>query len=504
MKKSIQLPLQTISLTVAFMMWVLISSLLPNIKGDIQLTPTQASWVTAIPVILGSILRVPIGFYTNRFGSRSLFVFSFIILLVPVAYLSYAHSFLDLMISGFLLGVGGATFSIGVTSLPKYFPKEKHGTINGIYGVGNLGTAVTTFFAPILASIVGWNITVRLCLILLIVFAALNFIFGDNKEKREKHSLSEQFKGVYKNEKLWFLSIFYFITFGVFVAFTVYLPNFLVSSLDLSKVDAGIRTAGFIVIATLIRPVGGYLSDKFNPYGVLMFIFAGLTLSGVLLSFSLNLPLFTVGCLTIAVCAGIGNGAVFKLVPLHFSKQGGIVNGIVAAAGGLGGFFPPLILTTLYGITGHYAIGFMALSESALASFILVIWMAYREKLQLSKQIVDSTADGIMVTDLNGHIQSVNRAFTLVTGYREEEVTGKNVNILSSGKQDQSFYKTFWTSLREKGNWQGEIINKRKSGEIYQELLTVNTLEDSQGDPQGFVGIFSDVSKIEGNNPQKV
>ncbi|PEZ08977.1 MFS transporter [Bacillus sp. AFS018417] len=381
-----QLGLQTSNLVMGFMVWVILSSLMPFIKADIALTAGQISLVTAVPVILGSILRIPIGYWTNRFGARKLFFISFIILLFPVFYISKATSMLDLIIGGLFAGVGGAVFSVGVTALPKYYPKEKHGFVNGIYGVGNAGTAVTSFLAPVLATSFGWRTTVQMYLILLAAFALLNFLLGDRNEKKVNTPLMEQIKGVYKNEKLWFLCIFYFLTFGSFVAFTVYLPNFLVSHFGLAKVDAGLRTAGFIVLATIMRPIGGWLGDKFNPFKILIFVFIGLTLSGIILSFMPSMHVYTFGCLLVAFCAGIGNGTIFKLVPMYFSKQAGIVNGLVSALGGLGGFFPPLILTILFQFTGHYAIGFMALSEVALACLIITVWMYSQEKLLVMLQ----------------------------------------------------------------------------------------------------------------------
>lgn len=379
----LQLPLQTTSLMVGFMVWVLISSLMTSIRADIELTSSQVSLVTAVPVILGSLLRVFIGFWTNRFGARMLFAISFIALLFPIYYISIADSFMDLIIGGLFLGIAGATFSIGVTSLPKYYPKEKHGFVNGIYGAGNIGTAVTSFSAPVLAVNFGWVATMRMFLVLVILFALLNFILGDRKEPRVQTPLMEQIKEVYRDARLWFLSLFYFITFGSFVAFTVYLPNFLAENFGLSSVDAGLRTAGFITLATAMRPVGGWLADRFNAFIILMYVFAGITVAGALLSFSPSIGLYTVGVLTVAFCAGIGNGTVFKLVPLYFSKQGGIVNGIVSAVGGLGGFFPPLVLTAVHNMTGQYAIGFMAMSEFSLASLVIVIAMYYKEKLSL-------------------------------------------------------------------------------------------------------------------------
>ncbi|WP_102274979.1 nitrate/nitrite transporter [Cytobacillus massiliigabonensis] len=379
--KAIQLPLQTISLVAGFMVWVILSALMPFIKEDIQLSANQLALVTAIPVVLGSVLRVPIGYWTNRFGARKLFSISFILLVFPIYYISISNSFTDLLIGGLFLGISGAVFSVGVTSLPKYYPKERHGFVNGIYGVGNVGTAITTFSAPVIATQLGWQTTVQLFLIIVLVVAVVNFFLGDKKEPKVDTPLKDQIKSVYKNEKLWCLSLFYFLTFGAFVAFTIYLPNFLVANFELDKVDAGLRTAGFIAIATFVRPLGGWLGDKFNSFKILMIVFAGLTLSGILLAFNPTLTFYSIGCLTIAFCAGIGNGTIFKLVPMYFSKQGGIVNGIVSAMGGLGGFFPPLMLSLLFNLTGHYAIGFMALSQVALASLIIVVWMYYQEKI---------------------------------------------------------------------------------------------------------------------------
>ncbi len=493
-KPNLQLSLQSLSLIAGFMVWVLISSLMPIINEEVQLTSGQLSFVTAVPVILGSVLRVPLGFYTNRFGAKNMFILSFIVLLFPVFYLSIADSFFDLILSGLFLGVAGATFSIGVTSLPKYYSKDKHGFVNGIYALGNAGTAITTFGAPVIASSIGWENTVRLYLVLLLVFIVFNFFLGDKDEAKEKVSMVEQLKSVYRNQILWFLSLFYFITFGAFVAFTVYLPNFLVENYGLTPGDAGLRTAGFIVLATLIRPVGGFLADKLNAHIILMIIFLGISASGVLLSFTPTIELYTVGTLSVAVFAGIGNGTVFKLVPLHFSKQAGVVNGIVAAIGGLGGFFPPIVLSTVFNLTGHYAIGFMALSEFALVSFVIVVYMYYQDRLSLERKIIEGTAEGIMITDKHAIIQDVNPAFTRITGYEEEEAIGKKPSILSSGKHDKSFYEKMWQTIHEQGYWEGEIWNKRKSGEIYVEWLTISQLNNDKGNPQYYVGTISDIS----------
>lgn len=367
--------LLTTNQIVGFMAWVLLAGLMPFIKEDIPLKPNEIALVTAIPVILGSLLRIPFSYLTNRYGSRNVFGWGFVFLTIPVYLISRANSFVELLIAGVFVGVGGAVFSIGVTTLPKYFPKEKQGFVNGIYGVGNIGTAMTTFLAPIIANQVGWRNTTLLLIVVIFLFMILTFVFGDKKEEKIEVTMIKQIKEVYKEQRLWFIAIFYFITFGSFVAFTIYLPNFLVSNFGIEKVDAGIRTAGFITIATLIRPIGGKLADKINPYNILVFVFLGMSLAGVVLAFNPEIKLYTIACLSISLFAGIGNGTIFKLVPLYFSKQSGFVNGFVAAMGGLGGFFPPILLTTVHNITGHYAIGFMGLSEVALASLVMVIWL---------------------------------------------------------------------------------------------------------------------------------
>nr|WP_263314955.1 nitrate/nitrite transporter [Mammaliicoccus sp. Marseille-Q6498] len=383
MKKStgkVQLPLQTFSLMAGFMVWSILAPLMPYISQDFNVPEGQKAIILAIPVILGSILRIPIGYYTNLLGSRLVFLVSFIILIFPVFYLSQAQSTTGLMVAGFFIGLGGAIFSVGVTSIPKYYPKEKHGFANGIYGMGNLGTAVSSFLAPPIAGLIGWQHTVQLYVFVMALFAILMFIFGDKDEPKVKVPMVKQTKKVMDNYKLYYFSFWYFITFGAFVAFGLFLPNFLVGHFEIDKVDAGIRTGIFIAIATLLRPIGGMLGDKFNALNVLKLFFVALIAGAVILSVSHQLILFTVGCLTISVCAGIGNGLVFKLVPTYFTKEAGIVNGIVSMMGGLGGFFPPLVITFITGLTGSNHLAFFLLALFGLIALLTMMHMSKIEK----------------------------------------------------------------------------------------------------------------------------
>lgn len=369
-KGGFQLTLQTLSLVVGFMAWSIISPLMPYISQDIKVSPEQLSIILAIPVILGSILRVPFGYLTNIVGAKWVFFCSFIVLLFPIFLLGQAQTPGMLMLSGFFLGVGGAVFSVGVTSVPKYFSKDKVGLANGIYGVGNVGTAVSSFLAPPIAGIIGWQTTVRSYLIIIALFAVLMFILGDNKEHKVKVPLMSQIKKLSSNYKLYYLSLWYFITFGAFVAFGLFLPNYLVHNFGIDKVDAGIRSGVFIALATFLRPLGGVLGDKFNAVKVLMIDFVVMIIGAVILGISDHIALFTIGCLTISICAGLGNGLVFKLVPSYFAKESGAANGIVSMMGGLGGFFPPLVITYVSNLTGSSHLAFILLAIFGVLAFI--------------------------------------------------------------------------------------------------------------------------------------
>ncbi|PTK77357.1 MFS transporter [Staphylococcus haemolyticus] len=369
-KGGFQLTLQTLSLVVGFMAWSIISPLMPYISQDIKVNPRQLSIILAIPVILVSILRVPFGYLTNVIGAKWVFFCSFVVLLFPIFFLGQAQTPGMLMLSGFFLGVGGAIFSVGVTSVPKYFSKDKVGLANGIYGMGNIGTAVSSFLAPPIAGIIGWQTTVRSYLIIIAIFAILMFIFGDKNEPKVKVPLASQFKKLSSNYKLYYLSLWYFITFGAFVAFGLFLPNYLVNNFGIDKVDAGIRSGVFIALATFLRPIGGILGDKFNAVKVLMIDFIMMIIGAVILGISSHIALFTIGCLTISICAGLGNGLIFKLVPSYFAKESGAANGIVSMMGGLGGFFPPLVITYVTGLTGSSHLAFILLAIFGILAFI--------------------------------------------------------------------------------------------------------------------------------------
>ncbi len=377
-----QLALQTADLVAAFMVWVVLSSLLPAIKQDIAIPSHYIALVTAIPVVLGSVLRVPFGYCANLFGARSVFLASFLALLVPLWFLSEAATYQDLLVGGVFLGVAGAVFSVGVTSLPKYYPQEQHGFVNGVYGFGNMGTALTTWLAPVAAAALGWRTAVKLYLVLLAAFVVLNFVLGDRNEPRVKTPLARQLRAIGLDARLWSLSLFYFVTFGAFVALTVHLPNFLTTHYALDGVTAGAATSAFIVVAALVRVLGGWLADRFDCHRLLVAVFAALAVGAVVLAMAPGLTAYLAGVYVVAVACGIGNGVVFKLVPGCFAQQAGLANGIVSMWGGLGGFFPPLALAASTALFGTQVPGFAAFGAFALACLAIALVAGWKKAKQ--------------------------------------------------------------------------------------------------------------------------
>jgi NNP family nitrate/nitrite transporter-like MFS transporter len=288
---------------------------------------------------------------------------------VPTALAGLASSYGALLAVSLFLGLAGASFAVGVPFVAGWFPPERQGVALGVYGMGNIGTAIASALAPRL----GWPAAFWALLPLLLVMAALYWLLGRNAPAftPRRDSLAQRFAIFRERPLTWVLALFYFVTFGGFVAIGLYLPTLLVSEYGLTPADAGGRAAGFVVLATLARPLGGYLADRWGGAPVLNLVFLVVTALAVVLAFGPGMTLITVAFLGIAFVLGLGNGAVFKLVAERFPGHTGTVTGLVGAAGGLGGFFPPLLMGFVRDVTGTYAIGFMLLSEFALVCFIV-------------------------------------------------------------------------------------------------------------------------------------
>ncbi|MCK6211854.1 MFS transporter [Georgenia sp. EYE_87] len=375
--------LATTGFLVNFWAWALIGPLGATYGEDFALSPFQVSVIVAVPVIVGSVGRIPVGALTDRFGARVMFPAVSLLTIVPVLFTGLvARNFAMLILGGFFLGLGGTAFAIGVPFVNRWFAPENRGTALGIFGMGTAGTAVASFTTVGIAEAFGRPAPFVLVAVLLAIYAvvARALVRDAPGLTAPAGSLLARTVATLKVRATLQLALIYALGFGGFVAFSVYLPAYLVNAYGLDRADAALRTAGFVVLAVVARPVGGWLSDRFHPIPVLVVNFVVTAAMAVLAALELELlPAGTVAFLTMAVMLGSASGACFALVArLAPADKVGSVTGIVGAAGGLGGFFPPLVMGAVYTQTGSYFFGLILLAITALALAAFCWWPVRR------------------------------------------------------------------------------------------------------------------------------
>jgi NNP family nitrate/nitrite transporter-like MFS transporter len=368
------LVLATIGFMVNFWAWALLGPLGPGVKERLGLSFAAQSLLVAVPVVVGSLGRIPVGALTDRYGARIMFPLVSVATIVPVLTLTVVSSYPALIVTGFFLGLGGTAFAVGVPLVSGWYPPARKGFAIGIFGIGMGGTAISNFTTVKLADTYGHDTPFLLVAALLAAYAVVAFLLIRDAPGRQRPAGSAwaRLADVGRLAVTWQLCFLYAVGFGGFVAFSVYLPAYLRQAYGLTANDAALRTAGFVVLAVIARPVGGWLSDRLHPVPVLVWCFAGTAVCAVVQAFQPSLiPLATIAFLAIAGLLGAASGAVFALVgKVAPADQVGSVTGVVGAAGGLGGFVPPLIMGWVYGFESSYAIGLMLLSDVALAAAV--------------------------------------------------------------------------------------------------------------------------------------
>jgi NNP family nitrate/nitrite transporter-like MFS transporter len=295
---------------------------------------------------------------------------------LPAVLFGYADAYWALLGVGLLLGVAGASFAVGVPFVAGWYGRERQGFALGVYGMGNIGTAVAFFGAPALADEwgregVGWVTGIALV-------AAAGFYYLLARDAPAAGAPARYSEVLRAGWRLYRLAFFYFITFGGFVAMGFLLPTLLQDWFGYSRGEASARAAGFIIAATVARPLGGWVADRFGAYPVLVLVFAGIAIDAAVLATLAPAPRIvpiTLACLSLGVFLGAGNGAVFKLVPAEFPDNPGAAGGVVGAAGGLGGFFPPVFVGLLKDAEGTYTYGFVGLLVFVVACLLLAVWL---------------------------------------------------------------------------------------------------------------------------------
>ena len=368
------LVLALIAFAITFWAWNLIGPLGVRYMNELGLDANQRSLLVATPVLVGSLGRIPVGALTDRYGGRVMFTIMLFVSIVPVLLVCMAgamHSYVLLLIFSFLLGVAGTTFAIGIPFVNAWYEKPRRGFATGVFGAGMGGTALSAFFTPRMVSHLGYVTTHVIFAVALAVIGVIIWLMMRDSPLWAPNTapVLPKLAAAAKLGVTWQMAFLYAVTFGGFVAFSTYLPTYLKDVYEFDLTGAGTRTAGFAIAAVIARPIGGMLSDRIGPKTVLMISLAGAAVMAIVVSFKLP-PEFPAGAafVLMAILLGLGTGGVFAWVAqLAPAEKVGTVTGIVGAAGGLGGYFPPLVMGATYNAATHsYTIGLILLCITAL------------------------------------------------------------------------------------------------------------------------------------------
>lgn len=400
--------LSTTSFTLMFNVWLMLGVLGIPIRKAFELSDSQLEWLIAVAILSGALLRLNFGIWADRFGGRNVTVFLLLFAAIPTYLFSQATSYTELLICAALFGLTGNSFTAGIAWNSAWFPPESKGTALGIFGAGNVGasgTKLLVLFVPSILTLVpaagflwgwipgGWRVIPAAYAILLVIMAAVIMLVAPKNDPRpaQGRSMLELLTPL-KHLRVWRFSLYYVVVFGAYVALSGWLPKFYIDTFKLPLHTAALYTATFIFPASLLRPLGGYLSDKFGPRIVTYSVFAVMTVMLAILTIPpgeylgisyqpsaglIAFLIFIVGC-----GMGIGKASVYKYVPNYFPKDVGAVGGLVGLLGGLGGFFLP----PLFGVLGRWAgapqmafLALLALTAGSLAWLHVAVLQIRRE-----------------------------------------------------------------------------------------------------------------------------
>ena len=293
----VSLALATISFTLCFAAWGLIGGLATVFAGLYGLNASQTAFLVAVPVLLGSLARLPMGMLTDRYGGRLVFGALLVFSSIAAFVVQLTNSYQLLLFAAFLIGMAGSSFAVGAAFVSRWTPPTRQGTALGIYGLGTMGQSLAVFVGPVVAARFGWETVFRGMSAVLLVWAVAYVALARNPVQAKRPATAAEMMSVLRRSSAaWLLGAFYFLTFGGFVAFSIYLPTLLKAQFRLEPADAGLRAAGFVVLATLLRPVGGWLADRIGGAQLLSWVFGGVALFSLLLTWPSMVP-FTVGAL---------------------------------------------------------------------------------------------------------------------------------------------------------------------------------------------------------------
>ncbi len=392
----------TFSFTVCFAVWTIFSIIGLKIKQDLGLSDTQFGILVATPVLTGSLSRIFLGIWTDQYGGRRVFTIVMLLTSIAVFLLSTVSTYSMFLIAALGVGLAGGSFAVGIAYTSKWYDKEHQGTALGIFGMGNVGAAITNFGAPFLLVAMGWEKTAQVYALILFVTAIAFFLFTKEdpatvarKAKGEKPRGALMQLEPLKNIQVWRFSLYYFFVFGAFVSLALWLPRYYVGVYGLEITTAGMLAAAYALPGSIFRALGGWMSDRFGARSVMYWTFTASIVVCFFLSYpathyivqgingpiefdiAISLPVFVSLTIVLGFFMSLGKAAVYKHIPVYYPDHVGSVGGLVGMIGGLGGFVLPISYGVMNDLTGVWTSCFMLL-------FVLVgaalIWMHFTIK----------------------------------------------------------------------------------------------------------------------------
>ena len=378
----------------SFMLWVLIGALGIVIAEDLQLSAGQRGVLVALPILSGSLLRIPLGLLSDRWGARRVggTMLAFLFVPLTVGWLA-AGSWPAMMAVGLMLGTAGASFAVALPLASAWYPAKRQGLVMGIAAAGNSGTVITNLVAPKLAEQFGWQGVFGIAMIPLAIVLATFLMLA--REAPPKPRAARPIRQVVREADLWWFCLFYSVTFGGYVGLSSFLPLFLRDQQGLAASSAGVLTAAAAFVGSGARPLGGWLADRIGGRRLLTVALAGLGVAYALVARGPSLLALTALVIAAMACCGLGNGAVFQLVPLRFRAEIGVVTGVIGAVGGIGGFCLPILLGFVRQYGGGFGAGFLllaivAMSVATLLQLLIARQAGWRVSWRSSPQVSET------------------------------------------------------------------------------------------------------------------
>ncbi|QDX81086.1 MFS transporter [Denitratisoma sp. DHT3] len=407
------LTMSTLSFTVCFMVWMMFAVIGIPIKTLLQLNETQFGLLTAMPVLTGSLIRLPLGMLTDRFGGRIVFFVLMLSTVVPIYLISQATQYWQFLVAGLFVGVAGGSFSVGIAYCARWFEKKNQGFAMGIFGAGNSGAAVTKLVAPSIVIAYGWNMVPQVYAVAMLVTALVFWFFSFDDPSHKSGaavSVKEQLAAL-KDPKVWKYCQYYSIVFGGYVGLSLWMTKYYVSEYGFDLKTAALLAACFSLPGGVLRAMGGWMSDKWGAHKVTWWVlwlswiclfvlsypqteFTIKTVSGPqTYDIGLTPTVFTILMFAMGIAWAVGKASVFKYISDDYPHNIGVVSGIVGLAGGLGGFLLPIMFGALVDLTGVRSSCFMLMYGVVWVSLIWMYWTEVRATTILHRRVAVDTLE---------------------------------------------------------------------------------------------------------------